>query len=67
MNTGTIKWFNATKGYGFIEPSDKSRDVFLHISAVGDINLNDLKDGQKISYNTESDKGKVSAVDVKLI
>ena len=67
MNTGTVKWFNATKGYGFVEPSDKSRDVFLHISAVEAIGLNDLKDGQKISYNIESHKGKVSAIDIKLI
>ena len=67
MNTGTVKWFNATKGYGFVEPSDKSRDVFLHISAVEAIGLNDLKDGQKISYNIESNKGKVSAIDIKLI
>jgi CspA family cold shock protein len=67
MNTGTVKWFNATKGYGFVEPSDKSRDVFLHISAVEAIGLSDLKDGQKISYNIESNKGKVSAIDIKLI
>ena len=67
MNTGTVKWFNATKGYGFVEPSDKSRDVFLHISAVEAIGLSDLKDGQKISYNIESNKGKISAIDIKLI
>ncbi len=67
MNTGTVKWFNASKGYGFVEPSDKSRDVFLHISAVEAIGLSDLKDGQKISYNIESNKGKVSAIDIKLI
>ena len=67
MNTGTVKWFNATKGYGFVEPSDKSKDVFLHISAVEAIGLSDLKDGQKISYNIESNKGKVSAIDIKLI
>ena len=67
MNTGVVKWFNATKGYGFVEPSDKSRDVFLHISAVEAIGLNDLKDGQKISYNIESHKGKISAIDIKLI
>ena len=48
MNTGVVKWFNATKGYGFVEPSDKSNDVFLHISAVEAIGLSDLKDGQKI-------------------
>jgi CspA family cold shock protein len=67
MNTGTVKWFNATKGYGFVEPSDKSKDVFLHISAVEAIGLRDLKDGQKISYNIESNKGKISAIDIKLI
>lgn len=67
MNTGTVKWFNASKGYGFVEPSDKSRDVFLHISALEAIGLSDLKDGQKISYNIEPHKGKISAIDIKLI
>ena len=67
MNTGTVKWFNAIKGYGFVEPSDKSRDVFLHITALEAIGLRDLKDGQKISYNIESHKGKISAIDIKLI
>jgi CspA family cold shock protein len=67
MNTGTVKWFNASKGYGFVEPSDKSKDVFLHISALEAIGLSDLQDGQKISYNIESHKGKISAIDIKLI
>ena len=67
MNTGVVKWFNATKGYGFVEPSDKSKDVFLHISALEAIGLSDLQDGQKISYNIESNKGKISAIDIKLI
>lgn len=67
MNTGTVKWFNASKGYGFVEPSDKSKDVFLHISALEAIGLSDLKDGQKISYNIESNKGKISAIDIKLV
>ncbi|WP_322777524.1 cold-shock protein [Candidatus Megaera venefica] len=49
------------------KPSDKSNDVFLHISAVEAIGLSDLKDGQKISYNIESNKGKISAIDIKLI
>jgi CspA family cold shock protein len=62
-----VKWFNATKGYGFVEPSDKSKDVFLHISALEAIGLSDLQDGQKISYNIESNKGKISAIDIKLI
>ena len=67
MQTGTVKWFNKTKGYGFVEPSEKSRDVFLHISAVEAIGLSDLDDGQKITYTIESHKGKISAVDIKLI
>ena len=67
MNTGVVKWFNATKVYGFVEPSDKSKDVFLHISALEAIGLSDLQDGQKISYNIESNKGKISAIDIKLI
>ena len=67
MNTGVVKWFNATKGYGFVEPSDKSKDVFIHISALEQAGIRDLKDGQKISYNIESHKGKISAIDIKLI
>ena len=67
MQTGTVKWFSQTKGYDFVEPSDKSRDVFLHISALEPTGLSDLKDGQKISYNIESHKGKISAIDIKLI
>lgn len=67
MQTGAIKWFNFSKGYGFIEPSDKSRDVFLHISAVEQAGIRDLNDGQKISFTTETQNGKVSAIDIKLI
>ena len=67
MNTGIVKWFNSTKGYGFVEPSDKSKDVFIHISALEQAGIRDLKDGQKISYNIESHKGKISAIDINLI
>jgi CspA family cold shock protein len=67
MNTGTVKWFNATKGYGFVEPSNKSKDVFIHISALEQAGIRDLKEGQKISYDIESNKGKISAIDIKLI
>lgn len=63
MATGTVKWFNATKGYGFIQPEDGSADVFVHISAVERAGMSSLNDGQKLSYELVSDKrsGKVSA------
>jgi len=63
MATGTVKWFNATKGYGFIQPEDGSADVFVHISAVERAGMSSLNDGQKLSYDLVSDKrsGKVSA------
>lgn len=63
MSTGTVKWFNETKGYGFIQPDDGSKDVFVHISAVERAGLRNLIEGQKISYEIESDRrtGKQSA------
>jgi CspA family cold shock protein len=67
MFTGTVKWFNINKGYGFIEPSDKSEDVFLHITALEKAGIGNIKEGQKISYQIASDKGRSSAVDIKLI
>ncbi|SFG48206.1 cold-shock protein [Methylobacterium gossipiicola] len=63
MSTGTVKWFNETKGYGFIQPDDGSKDVFVHISAVERAGLRNLVEGQKVSYEIESDRrtGKQSA------
>jgi CspA family cold shock protein len=63
MSTGTVKWFNATKGFGFIQPDDGAADVFVHISAVERAGMRDLKDGQKVSYELVADKrsGKMSA------
>jgi CspA family cold shock protein len=62
MATGTVKWFNATKGYGFIEPSDSSKDVFVHISAVERAGLAGLREGQKIQYEVvQGRNGKSSA------
>ena len=67
QQTGMVKWFNTTKGYGFIEPSDKSRDVFLHISALEEAGISNLRDNQKVSFETEEFKGKISAINIKLI
>jgi ATP-dependent RNA helicase RhlE len=68
MATGTVKWFNATKGYGFIEPSDKSKDVFVHISAVEAAGLRALADGQAVEYELgEGRDGRSSAESLKLI
>jgi CspA family cold shock protein len=63
MATGTVKWFNATKGYGFIQPEDGGKDVFVHISAVEAAGLRGLDENQKVSYELERDKrsGKESA------
>lgn len=63
MNTGTVKWFNATKGYGFIQPDDGSTDVFVHVSAVERAGLRALNEGQKVRYDVVRDKrsGKNSA------
>jgi CspA family cold shock protein len=63
MSTGTVKWFNAQKGFGFIQPDDGSKDVFVHISAVERAGMNDLVEGQKLSYEVTADRktGKSSA------
>ncbi len=67
--TGTVKWFNDDKGYGFIQPDDGGNDVFVHISAVNDSGLQGLKDGQKISFEVQVDekRGKSSAANLKAV
>lgn len=64
MSTGTVKWFNSTKGYGFIAPEDGSNDVFVHISAVEQAGMRSLNEGQKVSYEIASNNGKSSAVNL---
>jgi cold shock protein len=67
MASGTVKWFNATKGFGFIQPDDGGNDVFVHISAVERAGLGSLSEGQKITFELERDKksGKMSAANLQ--
>jgi cold shock protein len=67
MATGTVKWFNSQKGYGFIQPSDGSKDVFVHISAVERAGMSSLNEGQKVSYElvTDRQRGKTSAENLR--
>jgi cold shock protein len=67
MATGTVKWFNAQKGYGFIQPADGSKDVFVHITAVERAGIQRLNEGQNVSYDLATDRGKVSAANLKLL
>ena len=67
MNTGTVKWFNETKGYGFIQPDDGGKDVFVHISAVERAGLRSLNEGQRVSFDIKEERGKSAAVDLKAI
>jgi CspA family cold shock protein len=67
MAVGTVKWFNATKGYGFIQPMNGGKDVFVHLSALGNLGLKDLKEGQKLSYDITTERGKEAATNLKLL
>jgi cold shock protein len=65
MATGTVKWFNAQKGFGFIQPDGGGKDVFVHISAVERAGLQGLQEGQKISYDVQVERGKEAASNLK--
>jgi CspA family cold shock protein len=68
MSTGIVKWFNATKGYGFITPEDGGQDVFLHVSAVERSGLSEVNEGQKLSFDLQQGRsGKSEAVNIKAI
>lgn len=67
MATGTVKWFNTEKGYGFIQPSEGGKDVFVHITAVKAAGLAGLAEGQKVAYELRSERGKTAAADLKIL
>ena len=67
MATGTVKWFNTKKGYGFIEPKDGGNDVFVHINAVQQSGLNGLDENQEVEYELEDNNGKTYAVNLKTV
>lgn len=67
MATGTVKWFNATKGFGFIQPESGGSDVFVHISALERAGIATLTEGQRVSYELATNKGKTSAVNIKVL
>jgi CspA family cold shock protein len=67
MATGTVKWFNTTKGYGFIVPQDGGKDVFVHITAVQSAGLRGLNEGQKVTYEIAMERGKAAAINLKAV
>jgi CspA family cold shock protein len=66
MPSGTVKWFNATKGFGFIQPADGGKDVFVHISAVERAGLRGLNEGQQVAYELQEERGRTAAVNLKV-
>jgi CspA family cold shock protein len=67
MKTGSVKWFNPSKGYGFISPDGGGKDIFVHISALETSGIKNLSENQKVSYDEARNKDKISAANIKLI
>ena len=67
MATGIVKWFNPAKGFGFIQPEQGGNDVFVHISALEGLGVNTLNEGQRVSYDLVTQKGKTAASNIKLL
>ncbi len=67
MKNGMVKWFNVNKGYGFIEPEDGGKDVFVHISALEAAGLRSLDEGQRVSFEVATNRGKEAAANIKLL
>ena len=66
MTTGTVKWFNAAKGYGFIMPEDGGKDVFVHVTAVQAAGLRGLDEGQRVTYEVTMERGKAAATNLRV-
>ena len=67
MSTGTVKWFNSKKGYGFIQPETGGKDVFVHITKLEEKGIRKLFDGQKVSYETYDDRGRIAAGEIRIL
>jgi len=67
MATGTVKWFNPQKGFGFIQPDDQGKDVFVHVSAVERAGLGSLNEGQKVRYEVVTERGKQAADNISVV
>ena len=67
MTTGTVKWFNTKKGYGFIEPTSGGKDIFVHITKLEEKGIRRLFDGQKVSYEPYDDRGRIAAGEIEIL